>query len=65
MTIKYKVQVKFLQKGDKLSSGVLIVTGPTYGVKTPKGKADIEVEYPNGVTKWQQWGKNTEVTVED
>jgi hypothetical protein len=63
--MKTKKFVKDLKKGDKLSgSGCLVVTAPSAGINTPTGKVDLEVEYPNGRTKFQTWNKNTTVTVE-
>lgn len=60
-----KIKVIYLKKGDKLSSGAMVVTAPTSGISTPSGKVDIEIEYPNGKTKWQIWGKNTEVSIQE
>lgn len=54
-----------LVKGDKLSSGALVVSSPSAGMNTPKGKMDIQIEYPNGETKWMRWGKHTVVTLEN
>lgn len=62
--MKKKIKVFQLSKGDKLSSGAMVVSAPSAGINTPAGKMDIEIEYPNGETKWQQWGKNTPVTIE-
>ena len=57
-------KVKNLKKGDKLTSGILIVSNPVAGLYTPKGKVEIGVEYPNGNTKVQIWNKETIVNIE-
>lgn len=58
-----KKQVKFLSLGDVLSGGATIVAGPTRGLRTPAGKVEIGVQYPNGNVKLQEWNASTVVTL--
>jgi hypothetical protein len=53
-----------LQVGDiLLPTKVKVVRGAQVGIKTPKGKCEIIVEYPNGDRYQKTWGKTTTVTV--
>lgn len=63
MSTTKKVFVKDLKKGNKLTSGALVITAPSAGINTPSGKVDIEIEYPNGQTKFQTWNKKTIVSI--
>lgn len=58
-----KRQVKYLQKGDKLGSGMEVIVAPVVGLRTPAGKVEIGIRYANGKEKMQFWNKNTEVSV--
>ncbi|MGV8847613.1 hypothetical protein [Tessaracoccus sp.] len=55
--------VKYMQVGDRLSSGAIIVTKPSRGIRTPAGKHEIGVKYSNGTTRRATWGSNTLITV--
>ena len=51
--------------GDVLSgSRSKVISAPTAGIKTPSGKVEIGIEYPNGIKKTQTWGKYTVVSVD-
>lgn len=58
-----KKKVRHLQQNDILSSGARIINNPYSSVRCPKGKLNVEVEYPNGQKKIQQWNKETIVDV--
>lgn len=60
-----EVKVKYLKAGDVLSSGAKITSAPVAGLKTPAGKVEVGVEYPNGNKKTQLWGKETTVRLKD
>lgn len=61
-----KKEVRYLKVGDVLSgSGSKVIQAPSSGLKTPSGKVEIGIEYPNGVKKIQTWGKYTVVSVND
>jgi hypothetical protein len=60
-----KKEVRFLSVGDILSgSRAKVISSPTAGIKTPGGKVEIGIEYPNGVKKIKEWGKYTLVSVD-
>lgn len=61
--MKTKVKVKDLRKGDQLSSGTIILEGPTYGYTTLRGHTNLYVQYPNKKTNVVEWGKYTTVVV--
>ena len=61
--MKTKVQVKDLRAGDVLSSGAKLLAEPCVGIKTPSGKVEIFVLYPNKKSAWQKWNKSTKVTI--
>lgn len=52
-----------LVKGDILTSGTEILEAPYDSVKTPRGKTNLTVKYPNGTVRSVQWGKSTTVGV--
>lgn len=53
-----------LQRGDRLvGSGTVVLVPPSAGVRTPSGKVDLRVEWPNGSRRWHTWGKHTKVNV--
>jgi hypothetical protein len=57
-------QAQYLKVGDVLySSGAKVIVAPSRGIKTPTGKIDIVVEYPNGRKSAQQWGRYTVVGI--
>jgi hypothetical protein len=59
-----KKEVRYLKKGDVLSgNGAEVISDPTAGLRTPTGKMEIGIKYPNGVQKIQTWGKYTVVGV--
>lgn len=59
-------EVRFLKVGDVLSgSRAKIIQAPFSGVRTPTGKAEVGVEYPNGKRYLKIWGKYTVVGVID
>lgn len=59
-----KKEVRYLSVGDVLTgSGAKVVSAPTAGIKTPSGKVEIVVEYPNGQKSLRVWGKYTVVNV--
>jgi hypothetical protein len=59
-----KTEVRHLKVGDKLAgSGVTVISPPTAGIKTPTGKMEIGIEYPNGKKYLKIWGKYTVVGV--
>ena len=59
-----KKEVRFLSVGDVLTgSGAKVISAPVAGLKTPSGKVEIGIEYPNGIKKTQIWGKYTVVGV--
>lgn len=59
-----KKEVRFLKTGDVLAgSGAEVISEPTAGLRTPTGKVEIGIKYPNGVQKLQTWGKYTIVGV--
>lgn len=61
-----KKEVRNLSIGDVLTgSGAKVVSAPVSGVKVPTGKVQIGIQYPNGVEKYQVWGKYTIVSVND
>lgn len=61
--MRTKVQVRDLRKGDQLSSGTIILEGPTSGFTTAKGHTNLYVQYPNKKTNVVEWGKFTTVTI--
>lgn len=59
-----KKEVRYLSVGDVLSgSGAKVISAPVAGLKTPSGKIEIGIEYPNGQKRLQTWGKYTIVSV--
>lgn len=56
------VRVTDLKTGDTLSSGAKVISGPTSGLRTPRGKVEIMVEYANGQRVQRVWNKGTTVT---
>jgi hypothetical protein len=59
------VAAKDLRTGDVLSSGSKIFSSAFAGVRTPKGKVEIGVEYPGGKRKIQLWNRSTLIGVMD
>lgn len=57
------VRVNDLKTGDTLSSGAKVISSPTAGLMTPKGKVEIGIQYPNGKCAVQTWGKFTTVGI--
>lgn len=59
-----KKEIRHLSIGDILAgSGVKVISAPTAGIKTPTGKVEVGVEYPNGHKMLKIWGKYTVVGV--
>lgn len=58
-----KKRVADLKAGDTLSSGAKVISSPTAGFSTPKGKVEIGIQYPNGKCSVQTWGKYTTVGI--
>lgn len=58
-----KKKVRHLQQNDILIDGTRIMNNPYSSVRCPKGKLNIEIEYPDGAKKIQQWNKETMVDV--
>jgi len=54
---------KDLKVGDITSVGEKVVVAPSAGIKTPSGKIDLVVEYPNGKRVSKTWNKNTKIAV--
>lgn len=53
-----KREVRHLRVGDVLSgTGGKVVQAPVAGLKTPPGKMEIVIQYPNGRTIGKIWGK--------
>lgn len=58
------IKVADLKAGDILSSGAKVISAPVSLVRTPKGKVQIGIQYPNGNQKVQTWGKHTTVNIQ-
>ena len=59
-----KKEVRYLSKGDVLTPTMAkVISGPSAGYKTPKGKMEVGLEYPDGRKVLATWGKYTVVTV--
>jgi hypothetical protein len=59
-----KREVRHLRVGDVLSgTGGKVVSAPTSGLKTPPGKIEVVIEYPNGRKIGKIWGKYTVVGI--
>lgn len=52
-----------LKAGDVLTSGATVVRGAQSGARTPSGKVDLVVRYPNGKENVVVWGKTTMIGV--
>lgn len=57
------IRVSDLKTGDTLSSGAKVISNPTAGVRTPKGKVEIGIQYPNGKCAVRTWGKSTTIGI--
>lgn len=57
------VRVTDLKTGDTLSSGAKVISNPFAGVRTPRGKVEIGIEYTNGQRVLRIWNKSTTVGV--
>ena len=52
-----------LKAGDVLTSGATVIRGAQAGARTPSGKVDLVVRYPNGKESLVVWGKTTMIGV--
>lgn len=58
--------IKDLQIGDVLAStGAKVISAPQSGLKTPTGKCEIGMEYPNGYRQLKIWNRNGQVLIVD
>jgi hypothetical protein len=60
---KDAIEVSQLKKGDVLKASGAEIVAISAGAKTPSGKMDVTVKYPNGKEETKQWGKSTKVTI--
>jgi hypothetical protein len=60
---KDAIEVSQLKKGDVLKASGAEIVAISAGAKTPSGKMDVTVKYPNGKEETKQWGKTTKVVV--
>lgn len=58
-----KKLAKDLKVGDVTTVGETVVVAPSAGIKTPSGKIDLVVQYPNGKRVSKTWNKNTEIAI--
>ncbi len=65
--IKESTNIKLardLSVGDVLVfTNCKVVVAPSAGIKTPSGKIDLVVEYPNGNRVTKTWNKNTKINI--
>lgn len=60
-----KVKAKDLKVGDYLPmTQSTVVVAPSAGLKTPRGKVDLTVEFSNGQRQTKTWNKNTDISVQ-
>ena len=61
-----KVQVQQLKVGDVLSgTKEKVFKAPVAGIRTPKGKVKLVLETKYGTTRYCEWGKYTQVNIEE
>jgi hypothetical protein len=57
-------QVQDLKVGDILAStGAKVIIAPSAGLRTPAGKVELGLEYPNGQQVMRTWQKNMPILI--
>ena len=58
-----KVSASGLLEGMILKNGGGVVKNTSRGLRTPKGKIDVVISWPNGLTKIHTWSNSTQILV--
>jgi len=58
-----KIKAVNLKVGDELATGERVVVAPSSGLRTPKGKCELQLTTKDGGVRWATWGKTTLIAV--
>lgn len=58
------IRVTDLKTSDMLSGGAKVISSPVAGIRTPRGKVEIGIEYSNGQRVLRVWNKSTTVGIQ-